>query len=80
LQTLLAQMPAEQLRGWSEALRKASFWGKRPPEDVAMKEFLAGLVVTGDSPDKARRNSAQAFISNNPQSMYCEFADHFTKK
>jgi hypothetical protein len=80
LQTMLEQIPADNLRNWSVALNGASFWTQRPEEDKAMKQFLSGLAVTGDNADKVRRNSAEAFISSNVTSMYCEFADHFRKK
>lgn len=59
LQTMLSQMPGDNLRAWCTALQQASFWSQRPGEDKAMEKFLCGLVVTGDNPDKLRGNSAE---------------------
>jgi hypothetical protein len=80
LQTMLEQTPTDNLRQYCNALQQAAFWSDRPGDEKAMKDFLAALLATGDNAEKARRNSAKAFISGNSTSMYCEFADQFKKK
>lgn len=80
LQTMLEQMPADDLRQYCAVLRQAAFWDRRPNDEKAMEKFLAGLSDAGENAEKARRSSAEEFISNNGTSMYCEFVDQFRKK
>jgi hypothetical protein len=80
LQTMLEQEPTENLKQYCSALQQAGFWSHRPTDEKAMKDFVAMLSATGDNAEKTRRNSAEAFISGNSTSMYCEFADQFKKK
>jgi hypothetical protein len=80
LQTMLQQMPAESLRQYYTALDQASFWSSRSMDERALKDLITALCAAGDDQHKARRNTAEAFVSNNSTSMYCEFADQFKKK
>jgi len=80
LQTVLEQMPAENLRQYCSVLLQASFWDRRPDDEKAMGKFLAALSNVGENAEKARRNSADAFVSDHATSMYCEFVDRFRKK
>jgi Peptidase family M48 len=80
LQTMLEQMPAESLQAYYTTLQQASFWSSRPADEKALKDFLADLCTPTENRDKARRISAENFTTNNPASMYCEFADQFRKK
>jgi hypothetical protein len=80
LQTMLEQMPAENLRQYCTILQQAGFWAQRPDDEKAMGKLLAALFVAGENPEKARNTLAMTFIGEHPTSMYCEFADHFKKK
>jgi len=80
LQTMLEQMPADNLRQYCSVLQQAGFWNQRPADEKAMEKFLAALAVPGENPEKARRISAEEFVSSNATSMYCEFVDQFRKK
>lgn len=80
LQTMLEQMPADNLRQYCSVLQQAGFWSQRPADEKAMEKFLAALAVPGENPEKTRRNSAEEFVSGNATSMYCEFVDQFRKK
>jgi Zn-dependent protease with chaperone function len=80
LQMMLEQMPTDNLRQYCSSLQQAGFWAQRPNDERALGNFLAALAVKGENPEKERRNSADAFISSNAGSMYCEFVDQFKKK
>lgn len=81
LQTMLEQMPADDLGQYCSVLQQAAFWDHRPGDEKAMEKFLTALSnAAGENAEKARRASAEEFISNNGTSMYCEFADQFKKK
>ena len=80
LQTMLEQMPADNLRQYCSVLQQAAFWNQRPSDEKAMEKFLAALSIAGGNAEKARRSSAEEFVSNNGTSMYCEFVDQFRKK
>jgi Zn-dependent protease with chaperone function len=80
LQTMLEQMPAENLRQYCTILQQAGFWAQRQDDEKAMGKLLAALFVAGENPEKARNTLAMTFIGEHPTSMYCEFADHFKKK
>lgn len=80
LQTMLEKIPSDNLRQFCSTLRQASFWEQRPADEKALGKFLTAISVTNDNPDKARRLSADEFVSSYSTSMYCEFVDQFRKK
>lgn len=79
LQTMLEQMPSENLKQYCSTLQNAGFWASRSTDEKDLKNFITGLSAESPNPDKARRNSAADFINNNSTSMYCEFAGQFKK-
>ncbi len=81
LQTALEQMPRETLEDYCKHLSNASFWQGANADERAFKSLLNALNFSIDANEsKDRENAAKLFASNNSGSMYCEFADHFTKK
>ncbi len=79
LQTMLEQMPAENLQQYCATLQNAGFWASCTTDEKDLKKFITGLAAESSNADKARRNSANDFINNNSTSMYCEFAAQFKK-
>lgn len=79
LQTMLEQIPAENLEQLYKASASQNFWANLSTELKGLKMLMATLNFESDDSDKKKSNAAKEFISNNPFSMYCEFADHFIK-
>ena len=80
LQTLMEQLPAENLRQYCIVLQQAAFWEQRPDDEKDMEKFLSALSTAHENPEKTRNNLAMAFINDHGTSMYCEFVDRFKKK
>ncbi len=80
LQTMLEQMPRESLAQYCTLLQNAGFWTTLPPDAKALKGFMYTLALDPDESDKNKANAAKAFVDNNANSMYGEFAEHFKKK
>lgn len=86
LQTLLEQIPAENLRLFCATLQQAAFWGQRSNDEKAIQGFLAAISAPGEKsgpvvrdPAEVRGELAEIFISNHANSLYREFVDHFKK-
>ena len=77
LQTMLEQIPADNLRQYCTTLQQAAFWSHRSADEKAMEQFVTELSAPSENPEKTRRNSAEAFINNHSTSMYCEFVKKF---
>jgi hypothetical protein len=81
LQTMLEQMPRENLTQFCKTLGDASFWKKMPADASALKVMLTALNFENDANlDKKENVAAKDFMDDNPSSIYCEFAQHFRKK
>ncbi|TCJ14212.1 peptidase M48 Ste24p [Flaviaesturariibacter flavus] len=78
LQTMLEQIPRENLAQFSKHLAQQPFWQNLPADARALKP-LYNLMLDKEASEKARITAAKAFTSSHPASMYCEFADHFAK-
>ena len=79
LQTLLEQIPREQLEQYCKTLQGAGFWSHMPSSEKAMKTLMSTLALDPDNSDKNKTRAAKEFTSGNENSMYCEFAQMFTK-
>ncbi len=80
LQTLLEQIPRENLVQTCKILQDEGFWKYLPPAEKDMKTFVFTLALDPDSSDKNKARAARLFSSGNANSMYCEFAQNFEKK
>ncbi|MES2430100.1 MAG: M48 family metalloprotease [Bacteroidota bacterium] len=80
LQNMLEQMPKENLEQFAKKLKEGSFWQGMPSDAKALKTLMNTIAFAEESSDKIENNAAKEFIANFPNSMYCEFADHFKKK
>lgn len=79
LQNMLEQMPKESLEQYCDDMNNLSFWQKMPSDAKAFKSLFYTLNLDKEATDKTREDAAKRFIINNPESMFCEFADHFKK-
>jgi len=79
LQTLLEQIPREQLEQYCKTLQGAGFWSHMQSSEKAMKTLMSTLALDPDNSDKNKTRAAKEFTSGNENSMYCEFAQMFTK-
>jgi hypothetical protein len=81
LQTALEQMPRETLEQYCKELNGKSFWQSQTADARAFKTLLYTLNFGNEAADdKAVGAAAKLFTTNNTNSMYCEFADHFKSK
>jgi hypothetical protein len=80
LQTMLEQMPREDLEQYCKILQNEGFWKNTTPDERALKKFLGDLALTTDNTAKDKARAAKEFSANNAASMYCELAENFEKK
>lgn len=80
LQNMLEQMPKEDLQQYCTQLKSLPFWSNMSSDAHALKTLLNTLNFETDLSAKAIESSGKQFLSDHPNSMYCEFAEHFKKK
>lgn len=79
LQNLLEQIPSQNLEQLVKAGSNADFWNNMTSDAKGMKALFATLNFDNDDNSKKQATAAKDFITSNPSSMYCEFAEHFKK-
>jgi hypothetical protein len=79
LQTMLEQIPREQLEQYCKLIQNAGFWKSMPSEEKALKNLLYTLALDPDNSDKNKSKAAKEFTTGNANSMYYEFAKNFEK-
>ena len=79
LQNMLEQIPKESLEQYCKLLQNTSSWQRMDTDAKALKSFM-NTLISEDLPDKVKEKNAKEFSENFPNSIYCEFADHFKKK
>lgn len=79
LQTALEQMPKETLAQYHKSLHGQPFWRKMSDDAKALQGLMASVIAYADTEGADLKKSAQAFTAAHKASMYCEFADHFTR-
>lgn len=80
LQTMLEQMPKENLEKYCQQMRSVGFWNKLSGEEKALQNLMFTIIFNDQLTAKIMESSGKEFTDNYPTSMYCEFADHFRKK
>jgi len=80
LQTMLLQIPRENLEQYCKTFQTEAFWKDMTPAEKALKNLMVTLALDPDNSDKNKARAAKEFKMNNSASMYCEFADDFEKK
>jgi len=79
LQTLLEQMPRDNLKQYCETMQQESFWQGLSPAEKDLRTLLHTLALDTDNSDRNKARAAHAFASGNNNSMYYEFAKTFEK-
>jgi hypothetical protein len=79
LQNLLEQVPANKLEELIKAGSNAAFWANLPADAKGIKALFTSLNFAAEDAGKSEPTAAKNFITSNPSSMYCEFAEHFKK-
>jgi Zn-dependent protease with chaperone function len=80
LQTMLEQIPREQLEQYCKTFQRAGFWNNMAPAEKSLKNLMFALALDPDYTDQTIARAAKDYIANNSASMYCEFAGIFEKK
>lgn len=81
LQTLLEQIPREQLEAVCRKLQNAGFWSKLNADEKAFKTMLGNIALTSEEINaRTKASAASAFSADHPNSAYREFASPFEKK
>jgi hypothetical protein len=80
LQTMLEQMPRENLMETCKILRDEGFWKTLSPAEKDLRTLVFTLALDPDNSDKNKTRAAHLFSEGNSTSMYCEFAQNFEKK
>lgn len=80
LQTMLEQIPREELEKSCKQLQNAAFWNGMPAPEKSLKSLLNTLAVDAGASDDAGVKAAKEFTNNNKTSLYCEFANDIEKK
>ncbi len=77
LQTLLEQIPREQLATYCKILKEAPFWKNMPDDAVALKTLMHEITFESGENENAKSDAAKAYRLKFPNSTYMEFAQHF---
>ena len=80
LQTLLEQIPRDNLKQACQSLQDGGFWKNMPAAEKDLKSFVFTLALDPDDSDKNKARAARLFSTGNSNSMYNEFAQNFEKK
>jgi len=80
LQTLLEQIPRDNLKQACQTLQDGGFWKNMPVVEKNLKSFVFTLALDPDDSDKNKARAARLFTSGNANSMYNELAQNFEKK
>ncbi|MGN6418524.1 MAG: M48 family metalloprotease [Pseudobacter sp.] len=81
LQTMMEQVPRQNLEIICRKLGAASFWNQVQPDEKAFRRFMAAIAIDPESEDKKKQRAAAAdeFVTGFPNSAYKEFASPFEK-
>ncbi|WP_207514537.1 M48 family metalloprotease [Longitalea luteola] len=77
LQTMLEQIPREQLEQYCKIFQNAGFWKSLPSGEKALKNLMFTLALDPDLSEKNKAKAAKEFTAGNANSMYYEFARIF---
>jgi Tfp pilus assembly protein PilF len=79
LQTMLEQIPREQLEQYCKSFQNAGFWKSMAASEKALKSLMSTLALDPDNSEKNKSKAAKEFSSGYASSMYYEFAKIFEK-
>ena len=80
LQTMLEQIPRDNLKQACLTLQDEGFWKNMPAAEKDLKSFVFTLALDPDDSDKNKARAAHLFSTGNSTSMYNELAQNFEKK
>jgi len=80
LQTLLEQIPRDNLKQACQTLQEGGFWKNMPAPEKDLKSFVYTLALDPDDSEKNKARAAHLFTTGNATSMYNELAQNFEKK
>ncbi|HEY4334527.1 MAG TPA: M48 family metalloprotease, partial [Puia sp.] len=80
LQTLLEQIPRDNLKQACQTLQEGGFWKNMPAPEKDLKSFVYTLALDPDDSEKNKARAARLFTTGNATSMYNELAQNFEKK
>ncbi|HEY4107411.1 M48 family metalloprotease [Puia sp.] len=80
LQTLLEQIPRDNLKQACQTLQNGGFWKNMPSVEKDLKSFVFTLALDPDDSDRNKARAAHLFSTGNANSMYNELAQNFEKK
>lgn len=81
LQTMLEQIPRENLEALCRRLQSAGFWSRLSTDEKGFKTFISNIALTsGEITEKTKASAASAFSDAHPNSAYREFASPYEKK
>jgi len=80
LQTMLEQIPRDNLKQACLTLQDGGFWKNMPAVEKDLKSFVFTLALDPDDSDKNKARAAHLFSTGNANSMYNELAQNFEKK
>ncbi len=76
MQTMLEQMPSEQLSQYCKTLQDAAFWKTMTAAENGFKKVSYNLALDPNNSNPTRK-MAKEFSTKNSTSMYCEYANGF---
>jgi hypothetical protein len=79
LQTMLEQIPRDDLQKSCQSFKQAEFWKEIKSQELLLKSFVNYLAFSEEE-EKEQNRMAADFMNTNPTSMYCEFVNNFKKK
>ncbi len=77
LQTMLEQIPAEQLKSNFKLMASIPFWNNASADAKGFKGFLNSIVTSDELDTKAAGRASKDFVSQHPNSLYAEVAVRF---
>jgi hypothetical protein len=80
LQTLLEQIPRENLELLCRKIQAAGFWSRLSADEKSFKTFITNMALAEEITEKIKTDAASAFSADHPNSAYREFASPFEKK
>ena len=81
LQTMLEQIPRENLEALCRKLQSAGFWSRLSADEKGFKSFISNIALTSEEINgKTKASAASTFSDAHPNSAYREFASPYEKK
>ena len=80
LQTMLEQIPREELGKSCQQLQSAGFWSKMQEQEQGFKTLMQNIALNKESNDINNAKAAKSFTEKYTSSLYGEYADDLKKE